>query len=53
HLKEEAERVLQGARQLAEEIETRHRRTATNTSLQDARKQFPEAQEDLSKRVTL
>lgn len=52
-VKEEAEKAVRGAKALAEEIETRARRTATRISVQDAQRQFEEASTDLAKKVKL
>ena len=52
-VKEEAEKAVQGAKTLAEEIEARARRTATGISVQDAQRQFQEASVDLGKKVKL
>jgi len=51
-VKEEADRALEGAKKLAEEIETRARKTATKISVQEAQEQFSSASSDLTKKVT-
>jgi hypothetical protein len=52
-VKEEATRTIGEARKLAEEVESKARRTATKISVQDAQRQFKEAQGDLEKKVKL
>ncbi|HBH97793.1 MAG TPA: hypothetical protein DDX89_08455 [Candidatus Omnitrophica bacterium] len=52
-LKEEAGRAIEEAKKLAEEIETRARRTAAKISVQEAQRQFKDAQEGLSKDIKL
>lgn len=50
-LKEESTKALEGARKLAQEIEAKARRTATKISVEEAQKQFKEAQQDCNTRV--
>jgi hypothetical protein len=52
-IKEEAEKAVQGAKALAEEIETRARKTATKISVKEAQTQFDNATTELSKKLTL
>lgn len=47
-IKEAAEKAIQGAKALAEEIETRAQRTATKISVQEAQGQFAEATKELT-----
>lgn len=50
-VKEEADRALEGAKKLAEEIETRARKTATKISVKDAQDQFASASTELDGKV--
>ena len=50
-VKNEAEKAVQGAKELAEQIESRARRTATGISVADAQKQFSDATTKLNKKV--
>lgn len=50
-VKEEADRALEGAKKLAEEIEARARKTATKISIKEAQDQFATASTDLSAKV--
>lgn len=50
-VKEEADKALQEARALAEEIEARARKTATKISMKDAQDQFHAASVELKKQV--
>jgi len=52
-LKEEANKTIEEAKKLAEEIETRARRTAAKISVQEAQRQFKEAQGELTKDIRL
>ncbi len=52
-LKEEARKAIDEAKKLAEEIETKARRTATKISVQEAQRQFKEAQIELSRDIKL
>jgi hypothetical protein len=47
-IREEADKAVQGAKTLAEEIETRARRTAARISVEEAQKQFAAATTELS-----
>jgi hypothetical protein len=51
HIKEESGKVLEQATKLAKDIEERARRTAAHISVEEAQKQFKDAQIDLDKRV--
>lgn len=53
HVKEESNKTIEEARKLAQQIEERARRTAAHISVEEAQKQFREAQADLDKRVRL
>jgi len=53
HVREESEKVLAQATKLAKDIEERARRTAAHISVEEAQKQFKEAQTDLDKQVKL
>ncbi len=53
HVREESDKTIGEAKKLAEEIEQRARRTAAHISVEEAQKQFKEAQVDLDKQVTL
>ncbi len=53
HLTQEANHVLENARNLAKEIEDGARRTATGVSVQEAQKQFREVQIDINRQVVL
>jgi len=53
HVKEESQKVLEQATKLAKDIEDRARRTAAHISVEEAQKQFKEAQTDLDKQVKL
>jgi leucyl-tRNA synthetase len=53
HVKEESEKVLAQATKLANDIEERARRTAAHISVEEAQKQFKEAQNDVDKQVKL
>ncbi len=50
-VKEEAAKALEGARKLADEIESRARKTATKISMKDAQDQFAEASTELKEKV--
>jgi hypothetical protein len=52
-IKEEAEKAVQGAKILAEEIEARARRTATGISVKDAQDQFAKATKELNDKLKL
>lgn len=52
NVKQEADRALEGAKKLAEEIETRARKTATKISVKEAQEQFSTASTDLTAKVT-
>jgi hypothetical protein len=52
-IKDEAEKAIEGAKRLAEEIETRARRTATRISVEEAQRQFTTATTELSKKVKI
>jgi hypothetical protein len=52
-IKEEADKAVQGAKALAEEIETRARRTATKISVKEAQDQFAAATTDLTKKLRI
>jgi len=52
-VKEEANKTIEEARNLAQQIEERARRTAAHISVQEAQKQFKEAQVDHNKQVKL
>lgn len=52
NVKQEADRALEGAKKLAEEIEARARKTATKISVKDAQEQFSTASTDLAVKVT-
>ncbi len=52
-IKEEAEKSIQGAKALAEEIETRARKTAAKISIEEAQNQFNEATTDAKKKLKL
>jgi len=53
HVKEESQKVLEQATKLAKDIEERARRTAAHISVEEAQKQFKEAQTDLDEQVKL
>jgi hypothetical protein len=50
-VKDEADKAIAGAKTLAEEIETRARRTAAKISVQEAQKQFTDASANLDQKV--
>lgn len=52
NVKQEADRALEGAKKLAEEIETRARKTAAKISVKEAQEQFSIASTDLTGKVT-
>lgn len=52
-VKEESEKTIEEARVLAEQIESRARSTAARISVEEAQKQFQEAQQALDRRVTM
>ena len=52
-IKQEAEKAVQGAKALAEEIETRARRTATGISVVEAQQQFATATVELREKLKL
>jgi hypothetical protein len=52
-VREESSKTIGEAKKLADEIEQRARRTAAHISVEEAQKQFKEAQVDLDKQVTL
>jgi len=53
HVREESKKTLEEAKQLADEIEKRARRTAAHISVQQAQEQFRDAQKGFDKQVTL
>jgi hypothetical protein len=53
HIREESQKVLDQATKLAKDIEERARRTAAHISVEEAQKQFKEAQTGLDKQVGL
>jgi hypothetical protein len=53
HVQEESNKTIEEARKLAKEIEDRARRTAAHISVEEAQRQFREAQQDVDKQVKL